>query len=97
MAVGNQLWSVASSFRGNPFLFSRDHFLFVCLFFVFCNRGDSFMSQDGLQTRKLCQSPINVSATYDVKCSWIYYFTMDFVVTLGQTTTQPFLDPERTG
>ena len=28
----------------------------VC-FFV-CNRGDSFMSQDGLRTRKLCQSPM---------------------------------------
>ena len=28
LAVGNQLWSVASSFRGNHFLFSRDHFLF---------------------------------------------------------------------
>ena len=30
--------------------------LFVCLFV--CNRGDSFMSQDGLRTRKLCQSPM---------------------------------------
>ena len=29
-----------------------------CLFFFVCNRGDSFMSQDGLQTRKLCQSPM---------------------------------------
>ena len=29
---------------------------FVCLFV--CNRGDSFMSQDGLRTRKLCQSPM---------------------------------------
>ena len=28
----------------------------VCLFV--CNRGDSFMSQDGLRTRKLCQSPM---------------------------------------
>ena len=31
-------------------------YLFVCLFV--CNRGDSFMSQDGLRTRKLCQSPM---------------------------------------
>ena len=29
----------------------------VCCLFV-CNRGDSFMSQDGLRTRKLCQSPM---------------------------------------
>ena len=28
LAVGNQFWSVASSFRGIHFLFSRDHFLF---------------------------------------------------------------------
>ena len=29
---------------------------FVCLFV--CNRGDTHECQDGLQTRKLCQSPI---------------------------------------
>ena len=34
----------------------RFHFIKVCLFV--CNRGDSFMSQDGLRTRKLCQSPM---------------------------------------
>ena len=33
---------------------------FVCLFV--CNRGDTLECQDGLRTRKLGQSPINVSA-----------------------------------
>ena len=72
-----------------PFTFNS------CLFV--CNRGDTLMCQDGLRTRKLGQSPINVSATYDGKGSRNQFFTMVFVVYPGQSTTQPFLDLERTG
>ena len=68
----------------------------IKLLFV-CNRGDTEECHDGLRTRKLGQSPINVSATYDGKCNRNLFFTMVFVVTLGQTTTQPFLDFKRTG
>ena len=35
-----------------------DNNLKTLSFFVCLNRGDSFMSQDGLPTRKLCQSPM---------------------------------------
>ena len=67
-----------------------------CLFV--CNRGNTILCLDGLLSRReLGQSPINVSATYDGKRSWNQFFTMVFVVTLGQSTTHPFLDPERTG
>ena len=45
LIVSNKFWFCLSSFLIN-----------VCLFV--CNRGDSFMSQDGLRTRKLCQSPM---------------------------------------
>ena len=60
------------------------------------------MCHDGLQTSKLAmtrelgKSPINVSATYDGKCSRNQFFTMVFVVTPGQSTTHPFLDAKRT-
>ena len=42
---------------------------YSCLFCFVCSRGDTLMCQDLLRTRKLCQSPINMSATYDGKCS----------------------------
>ena len=37
--------------------FQQTRLLFVC------NRGDTLECQDGLRTRKLCQSPISISAT----------------------------------
>ena len=65
--------------------------LFVCLFV-----SEVTKCQDGLQFEarsipyKMCQlhMMVNVAGINS---------TMVFVVTLGQTTTQPFLDLERTG
>ena len=55
----NHAWSISRGHYGTDFVLVKNNFdgdLFVCLFV--CNRGDSFMSQDRLQTRKLCQSPM---------------------------------------
>ena len=65
---------------------------------VLINRGNTILCLDGLLSRReLGQSPINMSATYDGKRSRNQFFTMVFVVTLGQSAAHPFLDPERTG
>ena len=58
---GHRIYQLGSTANSAIFdLFYALHILFqtkyVCLFV--CNRGDSFMSQDGLRTRKLCQSPM---------------------------------------
>ena len=61
-----------------------------------CNRGDTTECHDGLRTRELGQSPMNVSAAYGNVADCVFV-TMDVVVSLDQLTTQPFLDLERTG
>ena len=55
---GNQLVLWSNFFSPIYFIKSRNLRILQSVVLFVCNRGDTFMCQDGLRTRKLCQSPM---------------------------------------